>query len=134
MPRFIITLFFACCLSIVFGNDSEESNKEYEKNLADCMKQFPKVTEATLKDMHKKDYKTEDKDIYCFVKCVGDKNGVLNEKGIIDIDKVMAQNKETKDKDKLKAAHEKCMEQTGGDPCETAYKQWRCLGDQIGWE
>lgn len=133
MPRLFATLLVLGLFSVVIGNDKEEMKKEYEKHLADCMKQFPKITETILKEMHKSDYKTDDKDIYCFIKCMGDKSGALNDKGAIDIEKVLATN-QTKDKEKLKTAHQKCVEETGPDPCTTAYKQWRCLGDHIGWE
>lgn len=130
MPRLLLTLVLLGFIAFTVA----DHNDKYKEYLKDCMKEFPKVTETVLQSMHKKDFKTTEKDIFCFVKCMGVKNGILNEKGSIDIEKVFSQNGEIKDKDKLKAAHEKCVGETGADPCETAYKQWRCMGDQVGWE
>lgn len=137
MPRLLLTLVL---LGLVFyplmADDSEEEKKQYEKNLAECMKESKnKITEDLLAKMHQKDFKTDDHDVYCFVKCMGDKSGILNANGEVDMDKAIAAHEDMKEKEEvLKAAHTKCATEKGADACETAFKQWRCLGDNIGWE
>lgn len=112
---------------------TEAEKQQHEQNLKECMGEFSKITEEMLKNLDKKDFKTEDKDIFCFTKCIGNKNGVLDDKGVINVEKMMEIHK---DKDsafieKLKAGYEKCVQITGTDPCDTAWKQWRCLGNEF---
>lgn len=113
---------------------TEAQEKQHEQNINDCMKQFPKITDEIVKKIDSEDFDTEDKDIQCFAKCVAEKNGVVDDKGVIMIEKVMELHKNVPNMDKVKAAHEKCVEVTGADACETVWKQWRCMGDEVGWD
>lgn len=105
----------------------EPPSPELKAAIDTCKGKFPNVKDEIIKTMCTPGFTTEDADVKCFGKCLGETLGYMDAAGKLQAAKIKAMPPPHIDAAQVDSIVQECGAKTGADPCDTAYQQWNCM-------
>ncbi|CAD7087223.1 unnamed protein product [Hermetia illucens] len=120
-------IIFCAIFAVVFANWSTPTKEQFKQHRDDCLKEG-NVPEETANKIRKEQY-PNDRDTYCYIRCVGSKSGIWNDRKGYDIDRSL-QVFEANGYEVTRENLERCFAPLpGADTCTWAGVNMRCLRD-----
>lgn len=128
MFKFTFIVIFSVVFAIAFADPGHDP--EMDAAVEGCKKKYPSVPEDTIKSMCTAGFKTDNEDVKCFAKCMGETLKIVDESGKLNKEAALKKPPPFVDVAKLPAAIDECATKTGSSPCDTVYQQMQCLHEK----
>lgn len=122
-----LTIALVLVALTVYVQAGEEGSPEVKAAIESCKTKFPNVKDNVIKEMCTPGFKTDDMEVKCFGKCMGEVLGYTDASGKIVADKLKAKPPHGIEAGQIDSIVQECGSKVGADACDTAYQQWICL-------
>lgn len=131
MSKITISALFIVLIGSVVAGPPEPPSPEVKAAIEACKGVFPNVKDDIIMQMCTPSFTTEDKDVKCFGKCLGENLGYVDASGKLQGDKIKAKPPHHVDAAQVDSIIQECGSKTGADACDTSYMQWKCMMSKI---